>query len=348
MRRSGAGPDRPRPSDCCSTMIAICSEVLDSRPYCRAFAETASRRPLVSLRGVSKVFSNGTVALQDMSLDIAQGEFVSLLGPSGCGKSTALRIIAGLGEPTVRHARLAGRAAVMPPAIRRRDIGFVFQEPTLMPWATVFNNVWLPLRLRGTGRRPSPRAEVMTALAMVGLAEFAELLSARALRRHEDARLDRPRADHQAEAPADGRAVRRARRDHPLQAQQRPSASLGEVRLDGRSSSPTRSSSGSISPSASWSWRPGRAGSSREIAVDAPYPREEEFRTSAVYNEFCRRASAALHDAMAASERSDGRPLEADSGVDRDRRGDSEPARRAPPPERRRARARASPCRSRC
>ena len=57
---------------------------------------------------MSKTFSNGTVALKDMSLDVGQGEFVSLLGPSGCGKSTALRIIAGLGEPTCRHDRVAG------------------------------------------------------------------------------------------------------------------------------------------------------------------------------------------------------------------------------------------------
>ena len=114
----------------------------------------------------------------------------------------------------------------------QREIGFVFQEPTLMPWATVFNNVWLPLRLRhrskavvagrGHGGARDGRARA-----------FRRCLSARALRRHEDARLDRARPDHQAEASPHGRAVRRARRDHPLQAQQRSSASVGEVRLDG-------------------------------------------------------------------------------------------------------------------
>src|SRR6478752_396588 len=95
-------------------------------------SRNGSRRPLVSLRGVSKAFSNGTVALQDMSLDIAQGEFVSLLGPSGCGKSTALRIIAGLGEPTAGTLEWpsASRDAAGHP---QREIGFVFQEPTLMP-----------------------------------------------------------------------------------------------------------------------------------------------------------------------------------------------------------------------
>src|SRR5437588_341344 len=85
---------------------------------------SAERRPLVSLSGVSKVFSNGTVALQNMSLDVAQGEFVSLLGPSGCGKSTALRIIAGLGEPTAGTLQWPSAdydAAGHP----QREIGFV-------------------------------------------------------------------------------------------------------------------------------------------------------------------------------------------------------------------------------
>ena len=94
------------------------------------------------------------------------GEFVSLLGPSGCGKSTALRMIAGLSEPP-RPASVAWRRR------RRGDIGFVFQEPTLMPWATVFGNVWLPLRLAG----PQPRGgapRVPATLARVGLADFAD------------------------------------------------------------------------------------------------------------------------------------------------------------------------------
>ena len=119
--------------------------------------------PLVSLEGVRKVFRNGTLALDGVDLAIAKGEFVSLLGPSGCGKSTLLRIIAGLVEPTAGTIRgretLAGRT------------GFVFQEPTLMPWATVWDNVYLPLRLKGESRT-SVSDRIGQTLAAVGLEGF--------------------------------------------------------------------------------------------------------------------------------------------------------------------------------
>jgi NitT/TauT family transport system ATP-binding protein len=118
------------------------------------------------MRGVGKVFTNGTVALQKLDLDVRKGEFLSLLGPSGCGKSTALRILAGLGDASsgtiIWPGGKAGHAS---------DIGFVFQEPTLMPWATVFENVWLPLRLNGLTRRDA-QDRVTDALTSVGLAAF--------------------------------------------------------------------------------------------------------------------------------------------------------------------------------
>ena len=114
----------------------------------------------------------------------------------------------------------------------QREIGFVFQEPTLMPWATAFNNVWLPLRLRGVSKTDA-RDQVMEALAHGRAGEVRRRLSARALRRHEDAGVDRPRPDHPAEAAVDGRALRRARRDHPLQAQRRSPPPVGDLRLDG-------------------------------------------------------------------------------------------------------------------
>src|SRR5262245_39806708 len=117
--------------------------------------------PVVRLESVRKVFGNGVVALADLDLVVGEHEFLSLLGPSGCGKSTALRLIAGLGRPT------QGRV-LRPTAQARGDIGFVFQEPTLMPWATAFDNVWLPLRLEGSSRAPA-RDDVEAALAMVGL-----------------------------------------------------------------------------------------------------------------------------------------------------------------------------------
>jgi NitT/TauT family transport system ATP-binding protein len=119
--------------------------------------------PLVSIEGVRKAFRNGTLALDRVDLAIEKGSFVSLLGPSGCGKSTLLRIIAGLVEPSAGAIRggnaLGGR------------VGFVFQEPTLMPWATVWDNVYLPLRLAGESRsRVSDR--ISRTLAAVGLEGF--------------------------------------------------------------------------------------------------------------------------------------------------------------------------------
>ena len=130
-------------------------------------------QPLVSLHGVSKTFSNGTVALQNMSLDIGQGEFVSLLGPSGCGKSTVLRIVAGLGETTTGTIDWPSATSYDVEGHPQREIGFVFQEPTLMPWGTVFANVWLPLRLQRISRADG-RDRVMEALHMVGLEKFAD------------------------------------------------------------------------------------------------------------------------------------------------------------------------------
>jgi NitT/TauT family transport system ATP-binding protein len=127
-------------------------------------------RLVVSMRNVSKQFSNGTLALKDMTLDVGRGEFLSLLGPSGCGKSTALRIIAGLGEASAGtidwpSSQLDSRGKP------KGDIGFVFQEPTLMPWATVFGNVYLPLRLNGLSKSAA-KPLIMEALASVGLEDF--------------------------------------------------------------------------------------------------------------------------------------------------------------------------------
>ncbi|ASM74905.1 MULTISPECIES: ABC transporter ATP-binding protein [Roseobacteraceae] len=126
---------------------------------------------LIDMRGVDKQFGNGTVAVRDMSLTIGQGEFVSFLGPSGCGKSTALKMISGLlsvsaGSITVNGHR-PGQSS------DGSDIGYVFQEATLMPWATVYDNVYLPLKLQGIGKVEG-RARVEEALSMVGLANFAK------------------------------------------------------------------------------------------------------------------------------------------------------------------------------
>jgi NitT/TauT family transport system ATP-binding protein len=123
----------------------------------------------VSLRSATKVYDNGVVALGPIDLVVPRGEFVSLLGPSGCGKSTALRLIAGLSTPTSGTVRLARPAAT---AGGGHPVGFVFQEPTLMPWTTVSENVRLPLRLAHVPF-PAAKARVDEALAQVGLSEFA-------------------------------------------------------------------------------------------------------------------------------------------------------------------------------
>jgi NitT/TauT family transport system ATP-binding protein len=114
----------------------------------------------LTLSRVVKTFATGTAALDGVDLTIAAGSFVSLLGPSGCGKSTLLRIIAGLDRPTTGDVR-----GVESP------ISFVFQEPTLMPWATVADNIYLPLRLAGASRAAAePR--IADAVRLVGLDGF--------------------------------------------------------------------------------------------------------------------------------------------------------------------------------
>ena len=123
------------------------------------------------MRNVSKIFSNGTLALKDMSLEVERGEFISQLGPSGCGKSTALRIIAGLGGASSGEIDWPS-SKINSKGLPEGDVGFVFQEPTLMPWQTVFGNVYLPLRLQRVGKSAA-RARIMDTLAAVGLADFA-------------------------------------------------------------------------------------------------------------------------------------------------------------------------------
>jgi NitT/TauT family transport system ATP-binding protein len=126
-------------------------------------APAAPSSPVVTLKGVTKTFPNGTAALGGLDLEVRQGEFLSLLGPSGCGKSTALRLIAGLSEPSTGE--------VLWPQTGHKRIGFVFQEPTLMPWATVWDNVYLPLCLQGQGRGAA-RQNVDEMIQAVGLAGF--------------------------------------------------------------------------------------------------------------------------------------------------------------------------------
>jgi NitT/TauT family transport system ATP-binding protein len=129
--------------------------------------------PVVRLTGVDKTFSRGdqlvTTALADISLDIAAGEFVSLIGPSGCGKSTLLRVIGDLIEPSRGEVIVNGKPARR--ARLDRDYGMVFQAPVLMDWRTVEDNVKLPLEVLGWDpARRSARTREM--LDLVDLGEF--------------------------------------------------------------------------------------------------------------------------------------------------------------------------------
>ena len=112
----------------------------------------------------------GLEVLRDITVDIRPGEFLSVLGPSGCGKTTLLRIVGGLADPTSGTVRIGNRTAAE--AQRHKSVGYVFQEPSLLPWRTVLDNVRLPLVVNRKARRPgAPAPEEL--LHLVRLAEFA-------------------------------------------------------------------------------------------------------------------------------------------------------------------------------
>jgi NitT/TauT family transport system ATP-binding protein len=249
----------------------------------------ASRPVLLSLDRIDKVFGTSTVALRDMNLEVRQGDFISLLGPSGCGKSTALRLIAGLMQPTRGRVRWEDAAA-------RDTLGVVFQEPTLMPWSTVADNVWLPLRLRGKTRK-EVMPEIEDALATVGLTGFEgayprelsggmkmRVSIARALVTHPRLILmDEPFA-------ALDEITRQRLNDDLLAMRERLNCTIIFV---------THSVFESVFLSdriVVMAARPGRV--FRELGVDAPYPRTDDFRTSADYISYCRTASETLVEAM--------------------------------------------------
>jgi len=258
------------------------------------FADSpGSGKPLLSLRHVGKVFSNGVTALDDVDLTIREGDFVSLLGPSGCGKSTALRIVAGLSTPTSGGLDWPGGA------FDRSGIGFVFQEPTLLPWASVFDNVWLPLRLRGVSRAKAAPA-IMEMLTRVHLEGFAEAvpreLSGGMKMRVSIARamVTKPRLLLMDEPFAALDEITRFRLNDDLL----------ELWRDERFTAVfvTHSVFESVFLSSRivvMAARPGRV--FEELTVDAPYPRDEAFRTSPAYAALCRQVSDVLSAAMHAN-----------------------------------------------
>ncbi|MFN8757921.1 MAG: ABC transporter ATP-binding protein [Tagaea sp.] len=265
---------------------AAATAASDDRPAGR------SARPVVSCRGVAKLFSNGTLALQNVDLDIGRHQFLSLLGPSGCGKSTLLRLIAGLGEPSA--------GLIDWPADREgadHALSFVFQEPTRMPWATAIKNVLLPLKIAGVGGDEA-RARAADALRLVGLSAFENAypreLSGGMKMRVSIARalVTKPQVLLMDEPFAALDEITRFKLNNDL------------LRLWEDSNFTVVFVTHSVFESVFLSERivvmaarPGRI--IEDIDVAAPYPRRDEYRTSPLYNEHCRRASAALERAMA-------------------------------------------------
>lgn len=247
------------------------------------------RKRLLEMRHVEKTFNGDVVALKDMNLDVDEGDFISLLGPSGCGKSTALRLISNLMPPTTGSITWTGGMGI-------DDLGVVFQEPTLMPWANVAQNVYLPFRLRGQGYG-SVKTDILDALALVGLEKFTTAYP-RELSGGMKMRV----------------SIARAMVTHPrLILMDEPFAALDEItrfklnndllELKERIGCTVIFVTHSVFESVFLSdriivmaARPGRV--IHELEVDAPYPRDDVFRTSAEYAAHTRAASQALSEAI--------------------------------------------------
>src|SRR6202171_4489649 len=260
-----------------------------AEPAALSEVDTSTAGLAVSLRGVTKVYDSGVTALGPLDLDVNKGEFVSLLGPSGCGKSTALRLIAGLIAPT------SGSVGISKPTGQTRpghSIGFVFQEPTLMPWTNVRENVRLPLKL-AQAPATEASARIAEALTQVGLTEFADAFP-RELSGGMKMRVSLARA---------------LVTDPDILLMDEPFAALDEItrfRLNNDLLSLWRNLrktvifvTHSVFESVYLSQRvilmtsrPGRI--SAEFRIDTTEPRGEDFRTSADYAGYCRDVSHAL------------------------------------------------------
>jgi len=269
---------------------------LDTAYLSRPHEEQAGgANPLVSVRNVSKRFGNGTLAVHDVNLNLGAGEFISLLGPSGCGKSTLLRMIAGLGSPSSGTIEwpTTGRDATGEP---QRDLGFVFQDPTLMPWATALANVMMPLTLKGV-RKSEARDRAAAMLALVGLAGFEKSypreLSGGMKMRVSIARglVLRPKILLMDEPFAALDEITRHRLNDDL------------IELWWKEKFTAVFVTHSVFESVYLSKRivvmaarPGRV--MADLDVDAPYPRDELFRTSPEYAHLCRVVSGKLKEAI--------------------------------------------------
>jgi NitT/TauT family transport system ATP-binding protein len=241
--------------------------------------------PSITLSHVSKIYANGNIALQDLNLTIQKSEFVSIVGASGCGKSTVLRIIAGLLKPSSGKIEWNTNQ-------EQRELAFVFQDAALMPWATVRENILLPLKLAKVPKKEA-LVKVQDAIAKVGLQSF-ENNYPRELSGGMKMRV----------------SIARALVEKPdILLMDEPFGALDEI---------TRSKLNrellDLWIQNDWTvvfvthniyeavylsnrvlvmgTKPGRLVA--DIKINAPYPRNEDFRTSSIYNEYCRQVSASL------------------------------------------------------
>ena len=198
----------------------------------RSIASAArASSPIIEVAHLEKIFvtvrNERVHALHDISLAVREREFVTVVGPSGCGKTTLLKILAGLVPATAGTVSVDGRPVAAP----RRDIGIVFQNPVLLPWRTVMENVLLPAEVQGiplgearhAGARPVEDGRPRRVRGQV---------SDGAVGRHAAARRHQPRAGERPAPAADGRAVRRARCHDARADEPRPAAHLARERQD--------------------------------------------------------------------------------------------------------------------
>jgi len=255
--------------------------------------------PVLEVAGARKTYATGTQALAPVNLTVRGGEFVSLLGPSGCGKTTLLHLMAGLLAPDAGTLRWWGGDVAATGGPGRR-LAMVFQTPTLMPWARVDANVRLPLDLAQAARTDADR-DVSAALDLVGLTAFARQFPrelsggmqmraslARALVTTPDVLLmdepfgaldefTRQRLDNELLALWQSRHLTVVFVTHSI---------VEAVFLSTRV--------------AVMAARPGRI--LDNIAIDATYPRTDEFRLSTEFAGYCRRLSERVAAAGAAAE----------------------------------------------
>lgn len=257
----------------------------------------------ITLNNVSKVYSNGLIALQQVSLEIAKSEFVSIVGSSGCGKSTLLRLIASLshcssGSVVLRKDVIQTRQddhidypiqkfqSLAPTVSSLHELAFVFQDAALMPWATVLENISLPLKLAKVSKRVAA-IKIKRALALVGLVGF-EKAYPRELSGGMKMRISLARA---------------LVTDPVILLMDEPFSALDEITRTQLNRDLLR-----LWREKQWtvvfvthniyeavylservivmSSRPGRIVA--DIKIDAPYPRSEEFRTSELHGKYCR------------------------------------------------------------